>query len=438
MAVSPEDPKINPPVGAVLSQRWRLVRKLGEGGMGLVYAAESLDAAVRVAIKIMRREFVSAADVKSRFLEEGRTCMRLMHPNIVRVVECGQSDDSTPYMVMDLLEGVPLSAYMQRGARIPVARAIPILQGVLGGLGAAHALGIVHRDLKPDNVFLTRDPSGGFVVKVLDFGIAKVMDAAGGMGTKTRTGVLLGTPAYMSPEQARSARDVDPRADLWSAGVLLYEMLTGRTAFPAPTEYARLAAVLSVEPEPLDATDAALAPLAPIVRCALQKNREDRFASSADMSRALAAAIPTPTTRPERLGSDVPAPTLDRLPDAILAPVPERGAAPRGSNDSPGAVPVQANAPEHPANAAGGDRPAPAPGPTGTLASPAAPPLVEGVAPVVVLPAPGLAGALPSVDGSGRHEGSERHGIAPHVVVVLVVTALVAGVLLGWALGHAT
>lgn len=156
------------------------------------------------------------------------------------------------------------------------------------------------------------------------------------------------------------------------------------------------------------------------------------------MSRALAAAIPTPTTRPERLGSDVPAPTLDRLPDAILAPVPERGAAPRGSNDSPGAVPVQANAPEHPANAAGGDRPAPAPGPTGTLASPAAPPLVEGVAPVVVLPAPGLAGALPSVDGSGRHEGSERHGIAPHVVVVLVVTALVAGVLLGWALGHAT
>ena len=115
-------------------------------------------------------------------------------------------------------------------------------------------------------MFLTRDPSGTFVVKVLDFGIAKVMDVAGGMGSRTRTGMLLGTPAYMSPEQASSARDVDQRADLWSAGVLFYEMLTGRVAFPAPTEYARLAALLSVEPEPIERCDPSLAPLAPFFR----------------------------------------------------------------------------------------------------------------------------------------------------------------------------
>src|SRR5260370_41798602 len=123
---------------------------------------------------------------------------------------------------MELLQGVPLGAYMQAGARVPVAQALPILQAILSGLAAAHALGIVHRDLKPDNVFLTREAGGKFVVKLLDFGIAKVMDVAGGMGSRTRSGILLGTPGYMSPEQAKNARDADPRSDLWSAGVLFY------------------------------------------------------------------------------------------------------------------------------------------------------------------------------------------------------------------------
>src|SRR5260370_15814260 len=127
---------------------------------------------------------------------------------------------------MELLQGVPLGAYMQRGARVPVAQAIPILQGILAGLAAADAIGIVHRDLKPDNVFLTREAGGKFVVKLLDFGIAKVMDVAGGMGSRTRSGILLGTPGYMSPEQAKNARDADPRSDLCSTGVLFYEMAT--------------------------------------------------------------------------------------------------------------------------------------------------------------------------------------------------------------------
>src|SRR5437868_5950515 len=172
-----------PQVGTVMSRRWRLVAKLGEGGMGEVFAAEPVDGGARVAIKILRREFVTDADVRARFLDEGRTCIRLSHPNIVRVTECSQTDDGAPYIVMELLEGVPLGAYMQHGARVPVAQAGPILQGILSGLAAAHAQGVVHRDLKPDNVFLTRGKGGTFVVKVLDFGIAKVMDVAGGMGT---------------------------------------------------------------------------------------------------------------------------------------------------------------------------------------------------------------------------------------------------------------
>src|SRR5580698_5186171 len=296
--------------GTVLSGRYRLTRKLGEGGMGEVYEAEPLAGGARVALKVLRGEFFADMHVRSRFVDEAKTCMRLVHPNIVRVTDCAQTDDGLPYLVMELLEGVPLGVYMRGGARVPVAQATPILQGILAGLGMAHANGIVHRDLKPDNVFLTREPGGRFVVKVLDFGIAKVMDAAGGMGSRTQTGMLLGTPAYMSPEQARNARDVDQRADLWSAGVLFYEMLTGRAAFPAPTEYARLAALLSSEPEPVQKIDPALAPLAGFFERALKKDRSERFSTASEMARALAAAVPGIGSR----ASGPPLP-LSRLPD---------------------------------------------------------------------------------------------------------------------------
>ena len=295
--------------GAVLSRRWRLLQKVGDGGMGEVYAAEPVDGGARVAIKVLRPEFLGEATVLSRFLEEGSLATRLIHPNIARMLECATAEDGSPYLVMELLEGVPLGAYMQNGARIPLAQAVPILQGILAGLAAAHAQGVVHRDLKPDNVFLTRGPGGTFVVKVLDFGIAKVMDAAGGMGSRTRTGMLLGTPAYMSPEQVKSARDVDARADLWSAGVMFYEMLTGRVAFPAPTEYARLAAVMTAEPEPIERVDSALAAVGPFIARTLRKNRDDRFPSALDMARGLVAAVP------HAASSDAHGGALSRLPE---------------------------------------------------------------------------------------------------------------------------
>jgi len=427
-------------VGAVLSRRWRLVQRLGEGGMGEVYAADPLETGTRVAVKILRPEYLTEPNVLSRFLEEATTCMRLIHPNIVRMLECTSAEDGSPYLVMELLEGVPLGAYTQNGGRVPMAQAVPILQGILAGLAAAHAQGIVHRDLKPDNVFITRSTDGTFVVKVLDFGIAKVMDAAGGMGSRTRTGMLLGTPAYMSPEQIKNARDVDQRADLWSAGVMFYEMLTGRVAFPAPTEYARLAAVLSSEPEPLERIDASLVVLAPFLAIALRKDREERFPSALEMARALALAAPHLTQRTDGSVGKITAAAalpLSRLPEipsvftpSLLGPMPMAE-----SLTHPGSSGV-------PLTAAAEQVRVPSRAPGGTLASPAgSQPPVADPAPFVMMVAPQTLGeTLPSNDLPiiARGHSSVIQGVPPWVVVVLVMGALLAGFLLGWAFARMT
>ena len=287
-APAPLEPSL---VGAVLSRRYLLTSEIGRGGMGAVYAAKQVEGGDPVAVKILHNYFVGDEAVMIRFLEEGRTCMRLVHPNILRVHECLVAEDGSPYLVMDLLEGIPLSAYTKDGGRVAIGHAIPVLRGILDGLEAAHASGVVHRDLKPGNVFLARD-GAVFNVKLLDFGIAKVMDAAGGMGTKTRTGALLGTPAYMSPEQIKSAKDVDGRSDLWSVGVMFYEMLSGRVAFAAPTEYARLAAVISAQPPPIESIDPDLAPVGAFLQRALEKNRDRRFQTAREMSEALTKITP--------------------------------------------------------------------------------------------------------------------------------------------------
>jgi serine/threonine protein kinase len=398
--------------GAVLSRRWRIGKKLGEGGMGEVYAAEPVAGGPRVAIKVLRQEFLADALVLARFLEEGRTCTGLIHPNIVRVLECGEAEDRTPYLVMELLEGVPLGAYTAGGGRVPPQQAVPILNGILAGLAAAHAQGVVHRDLKPDNVFLTRDPSGTFAVKLLDFGLAKVMDAAGGMGNRTRSGVLLGTPAYMSPEQIKSARDVDPRADLFSAGVLFYEMLTGRAAFPAPTEFAKLTAVLTTEPEPLERVDPALAPLGPIVARALKKNRDERFTSALEMARALSSVSPGPGAQPS-----------NRPPD--MAPL-----APASGPDVGRTMPSTA-VPATLAEAAA------ARSPGGTLTSRAALGVVASSAPQVHIVERSQGATLPSEDLPVFERSRSRRGFGPALVAGLVAGAFVAGVLVGWALARA-
>ncbi|HEY8073171.1 MAG TPA: serine/threonine-protein kinase [Labilithrix sp.] len=406
--------------GAILSRKYTLERLIGTGGMGSVYQSKSPDDGRPCAVKILGFDYVNDADIKARFLDEGRTCQRLIHPNIVRVFEVSEAEDGSPYIVMELLEGVPLSAYTRSGVRVPMQQGVAIVQGVLAGLGAAHAQGIVHRDLKPENVFLAREANGAFSAKILDFGIAKVMDAAGGMGSKTRTGVLLGTPAYMSPEQIKNAKDVDARADLWSAGVMLYEMVTGRVAFPAPTEYARLAAVLNTTPPAIEAVDASLGRLSAFVQLAMQKDRTQRFQSALEMARALSAAA----------GADAStAPPLSRLPDVPSVWAPQLGPSPVAVSGP--RAPVASNAPPPMTAAPPTDI---SKGPGGTLASPAGHRVTDPPPRVQVVGA--TAGTMPSEHLpmlSSPDEHGRRRGVAPGLVVALVLGALVAGFLLGFA-----
>ncbi len=276
-------------VGAVLNTRWRLMRLLGEGGMGAVFEADGTRGEGKRAVKVLHQEFVREQAVLSRFLTEATATRQLIHPNVAQVLDASTAEDGTPYIVMELLAGVPLGTMIKKGQGVPPQHAAPIIWGMLQALAAAHAQRIVHRDLKPDNIFLVRDASGQYVPKVLDFGIAKVMDAAGGMGSKTRTGVLLGTPGYMSPEQIRNSKGVDPRSDLWSVGVIFYEMLTGTPPFPADNEFARLTAVLTEEVKPVEWYSPELAPWTPFFVRALAKEMTQRFQSADEMARALSA-----------------------------------------------------------------------------------------------------------------------------------------------------
>ena len=308
--------------GAVLVRRYHLIRKLGEGGMGVVYeAADGAESGARRAVKILKSEFLYNTLVVQRFLEEARTGQRLTHPNVIRVFDVQVAEDQTPFMVMELLDGAPLSASMSRGQRFPLAQAGNLLLGILAGLSAAHAAGIVHRDLKPENVYVTH--SG--VPKILDFGIAKVMDVAGGMGSRTQTGMLLGTPAYMSPEQIRNSKDVDARSDLFAAGGLLYELLAGHQAFTAANEFAKLTAVLTMEPEPIERVDPELARVGPFLARALAKDRNLRFQSADEMAAALSAVLGAagaaghgPSAAPSRIPGTQPVVAVPMAPAALI------------------------------------------------------------------------------------------------------------------------
>jgi eukaryotic-like serine/threonine-protein kinase len=338
-------------VGAVLNTRWRLLRLLGEGGMGAVFEAEGTRGEGKRAIKLLHQEFVKEQQILARFFAEAQATRNLQHPNIAHVFDAATAEDGTPYLVMELLVGVPVSAYMEKGKGVPVQQAAPLIHGVLQALALAHSQRVVHRDLKPDNLFLVRDARGGLTVKVLDFGIAKVMDAAGGMGSKTRTGVLLGTPGYMSPEQIKNSKGVDPRSDLWSVGVIYYEMLTGGAPFPADNEFARLTAVLTEEVKPIERVNPALASWQPFFLRALAKDATKRFQSADEMAAAVVAiarsgaatsewqAVSAGTATTPHAGAAVPPskpnPTIASVPPpastGTTAPMHPRGPKPAGA-----------------------------------------------------------------------------------------------------------
>jgi len=270
-------------LGAVLGGRYRLVRVLGEGGLATVYEAEGLQGQGRRAIKLLQPQFQAQRNVVERFYAEARACHALHHPHIARVEEFAYAEDGSPYIVMELLVGQSLDDYLRTHPPMAPAAAGPLLLEALAALSVAHAAGIVHRDIKPPNLFIVQAPSGGSMLKVLDFGIAKVMDVAGGMGRKTRTGAVLGTPGYMSAEQLKDAKSCDARSDLWSLGVVFYEMLTHRHPYGDDDQMARAVAILRDPPRPLYETAPHLSAWEPFFQQALARDPNERFQSAEAM-----------------------------------------------------------------------------------------------------------------------------------------------------------
>ncbi|MBK9031389.1 MAG: serine/threonine protein kinase [Myxococcales bacterium] len=270
--------------GSVVAEKYWVERVLGRGGMGVVVAATHLQLGQRVALKFLRPEAARDSELVERFLREARSACRLRGEHVGRVVDVGTLDDGLPYIVMEYLEGHDLATALGRGGPLPVVTAVDYLLQACVGLAEAHAAGLVHRDLKPANLFLTRRPDGTPLVKVMDFGIAKAigrLDAA-----ITESAAVMGSPGYMSPEQLRSARDVDARADLWSLGVVLYELVSGRRPYDAQT-ITELAMLVATEPVPPLTAPVPRGFAAVVMRC-LEKDPARRIADVATLATALA------------------------------------------------------------------------------------------------------------------------------------------------------
>jgi formylglycine-generating enzyme required for sulfatase activity/tRNA A-37 threonylcarbamoyl transferase component Bud32 len=279
-------------LAAGLSRRFRIVRRLGAGAMGTVFLAEQIAVGNRaVALKVLNRKLLDDPEFLLRFQNEAASTGRIHHANVVTIYESGQADDGTPYIAMEFLEGESLRQALTRRGALPLPEVAEILQQAARGLNAAHKLGIIHRDLKPDNIFLTRGDEGETVVKVVDFGIAKLRES----GAHTQTGMVLGTPAYMSFEQASGMRsdELDARSDIYSLGVLTYEMLTGRTPFQSDTPVGFLRKHMMEEPPPFRTVAPGLgAPPAveSAVMGALTKDRDQRYPSVLHFARELTSA----------------------------------------------------------------------------------------------------------------------------------------------------
>ncbi|WP_437663334.1 serine/threonine-protein kinase [Sorangium sp. So ce1182] len=287
---SPDEHTIAP--GDVLLGKYRVESVLGRGAMGLVVAARHLALDDRVAIKVLLPRYVRDPEILQRFLREGRAAVRIRSRHVVRVADVGTLENGAPYLVMDHLEGRDLAAVLAESGVLPVPVAIELVLQVCEALAEAHAQGIIHRDVKPSNLFLTRNADGSPCIKVLDFGISKMTHAED--HALTRVGGMLGSPLYMSPEQLRSASDVDGRADVYSLGVVLFQLLTGRTPFIAQ-ELAQLVYMVT-QGEPL--RPRALrpdipAPLEQVLLAAIARDRDRRFPTIADLALALVPFAPS-------------------------------------------------------------------------------------------------------------------------------------------------
>jgi serine/threonine-protein kinase len=261
---------------------YRIVRLLGEGGFGEVYLAENPLLERRAAVKVLHTGLAQDPELVRRFLNEARAASAIRHPSIIEVLDAGLTPEGAPYILMEFLEGVSLQKRLIDQGRLGLELVLDIARQAGSALGAAHAAGIVHRDLKPENMFLLPDPNlpGAVRVKILDFGIAKIKSGVTGGTLRTQAGLIMGSPAYMSPEQCKDSADVDFRSDIYSFGVIIYEALAGKPPFVAATATEILVMQLTVRPAPLRERLAHVpAHVEAAVMRALAKDRADRFDS---------------------------------------------------------------------------------------------------------------------------------------------------------------
>ncbi|HWB78993.1 MAG TPA: serine/threonine-protein kinase, partial [Nannocystaceae bacterium] len=277
-------------LGTVLGDRYRIEARIGAGGMGTVYRAEHVAIHKQVAIKVLAGDWGNRPKLVERFMQEARAASLVRHPSVVDITDFGHVAEGLPYFVMEYLEGETIGERIAKRGRLSWAQARPFVLQILGALQAAHEHGVIHRDMKPDNCFIVKDGDGSERVKVLDFGIAKVI-AEGTSQQLTQTGAVMGTAAYMSPEQAQSL-ELDARTDLYSVGVVLFEMLTGRLPFVAQGFLGVLTKHLTEKPPSLRkvAPDAGIsAALERVVLRLLAKDRNERYANAAELAAALRA-----------------------------------------------------------------------------------------------------------------------------------------------------
>jgi serine/threonine protein kinase len=306
--------------GAVLAERYRLIRILGQGGMGNVFLAEHVTTGKPLAVKVLALRWSAQPEYRDRFLREARAATRIGHEHVVEVHDFGETPNGSVFMAMELLQGEELAALVAREAPLPWPRTKSIALQVCRALYAAHEKGVLHRDIKPENCWRMRRGANRDFIKVIDFGIAKIVgDERDPNSSLTRAGTIFGTPEYMSPEQARG-RPVDARSDVYATGVLIYELVTGQVPFTGETFMDVLTQQVSAEPPP----PRTVAPQADIpieleevIAKALRKAPEDRYPSMRELAEAV-AAIPT-----HRHRETVPArqPDTARTDRARMVPV---------------------------------------------------------------------------------------------------------------------
>jgi len=316
-------------VGRLIADRYKIVGVLGEGGMGAVYVAEHLLIGRKVALKRLHPELASDAKSVARFQREARAAAATGHENIVEILDLGFAEDGAPFLVMEYLRGHSLATRLRKEGRLAPARACHIVGQVLAALDAVHRSHIVHRDLKPDNILLTRRSGRSDYVKVLDFGISKMRKEDEDALDLTKTGVMLGTPFYMSPEQARGMKSLDHRVDLYSVGVILYESLAGRLPFEGGNYHALLQAILVGDPPRLADLESGIDPrLTDAVHRAIARKPEDRFQTAREMLEALVPFGAVDPGPPDAGGGPAESDHEDLRPTTSRG---EQSASPRGA-----------------------------------------------------------------------------------------------------------